>query len=78
MQQLLVQGLVVALIFTVIYMGAKHLVKANSKRSEFFGLKGRQVLGGAVIAGLASVGATLVLTVRPRAPTTIFVQDPPF
>jgi hypothetical protein len=80
MEDLLVFGLVAGLLFVALILAGKRLTNnsENKPRMALFAIQGRQLLGGGIIAGLASIAAHLLLKAKDRHDTTIFVQEPPF
>jgi len=80
MEDLLVFGLVTGMLFVAIFLIGKRLTSdsENKPRVAMFGLRGRQLMGTAVVAGLSSIAAHLLLKAKTRPDATIFVQDPPF
>ena len=85
MDDLLVQGLVSGLLFIAVFLVGKRLTMrggdteaAPSVRSQVFDIGGRGLVAAAVVAGLASVLARVLLTAKLKPTAAVFIQDPPF
>lgn len=85
MEELLVQGLVSGLLFIAVFLVGKRMTTprsdtaaAPSARSQFFDIGGRRLVGAAVVAGLASVLARVLLTAKIKPTAAVFMQEPPF
>jgi len=68
------------MLFVAILLVGKRLTSdsENKPRVALFAIKGRQLLGTGIIAGLAGMAAHLLLKAKTQSDVTIFVQDPPF
>jgi hypothetical protein len=94
MEEVLAQAMVSALLFLAVYLIGKRATMNHADgedgdgneggdaegtpRSRMFSIEGRQLVGAAVVAGLASIGAQFLLTAKLRPAATIFMQDAPF